>query len=238
MRRYGRAGCAGVEPHNRSWHSDVATPAISTSIVSLRVHHVFEWITGVIAKLGYFGVVTLTFLENLFPPIPSELVIPLAGFVAAEGDLRIGLVILTGSFGSFAGATVWYAVGRRVGEERLRAWVDRHGRWLTVSAQDVDRAQSWFKRHGGAAVFFGRLMPGVRTFVSLPAGFSAMPVLPFLLYSALGTALWTAALAYAGVLLQSNFRLVGDYVNGATNVLLGIFAVLLVRRYLRCWKKS
>jgi membrane protein DedA with SNARE-associated domain len=197
---------------------------------------VFDWITGVINRLGYVGVATLTFLENVFPPIPSEVVIPLAGFVAAQGDLRIGLVIATATFGSLAGAAVWYAIGRRVGEHRVREWVARHGKWLTLSAKDVDRAQSWFRRHGNAAVLLGRLMPGVRTFVSLPAGFSAMPIGPFLLYSALGTVIWTAALAYAGVLLQSNFTVVGDYVNILTNILLAVVGLLLVRRYVTCWR--
>ena len=198
----------------------------------------FDWITGVIASLGYFGVAILTFLENIFPPIPSEVVIPLAGFVAAEGDLRIGLVIAMGTIGSLAGATVWYAVGRQIGEKGVRAWVEHHGKWLTLSATDVDRAQLWFRRHGKTAVLIGRLIPGVRTFVSLPAGFSAMPIGPFLLYSALGTVMWTAALAYAGVALQANFTAVGDYLNIATNVLLGVLAVMLVRRYVKCWKAS
>jgi membrane protein DedA with SNARE-associated domain len=102
-------------------------------------------------------------------------------------------------------------------------------------AEDVDRAQHWFRRHGKAAVFLGRLMPGVRTFVSLPAGFSGMPVLPFLFYSALGTVLWTGALAYAGVALQSNFAVVGDYLDIATGILLGALAVMIVRRYVQCW---
>ncbi len=198
----------------------------------------FEWITSVIEGLGYLGVATLMFLENVFPPIPSELVIPLAGFVAAEGHLRLGLVIVTGSIGSLAGATVWYVVGKRIGERRLRAWVGRHGKWLTLTVEDVDRSQAWFRRHGAAAVFFGRLMPGVRTLVSLPAGFSSMPLAVFLLYSALGTALWTAALAYAGVVLQANFTLVGDYINVATNALLAVGVVMLVRRYIKCWRAS
>lgn len=198
----------------------------------------FDWITGVIARLGYLGVAILTFLENIFPPIPSEVVIPLAGFVAARGDLRLGLVIATAALGSLAGATVWYAVGRWIGEKGVRAWVDRHGKWLTLSATDVDRAQLWFRRHGKTAVLVGRLMPGVRTFVSLPAGFSAMPIGPFLLFSALGTALWTAALAYAGVLLQANFTVLGDYLNVVTNVFLGVIGVMVARRYLRCWKES
>jgi membrane protein DedA with SNARE-associated domain len=199
---------------------------------------VFDWITSVIARLGYLGVATLTFLENLFPPIPSELVIPLAGFVAAQGDLRLDLVIVMGSVGSLAGALVWYAVGNRVGEQRLRKLVARHGRWLTLSPEDVDRAQQWFRRHGAVAVFVGRLVPGVRTFVSLPAGFSSMPLGRFMLYSALGTAIWTAALAYAGVVLQANFTLIGDYINAATNVLFAVAGVMLVRRYFRCWKSA
>ena len=198
----------------------------------------FDWITAIVARLGYVGVAGLTFLENIFPPIPSELVIPLAGFVAARGDLHVGVVIVAASAGSLAGAAVWYEAGRRIGEARLRAWVGRHGRWLTLSPNDVDRAQSWFRRHGPAAVLFGRLMPGVRTFVSLPAGFSAMPRAPFLLYSALGTAVWTAALAYAGVALQANFTRVGDYVNVVTDVLLAAMGVMLLTRYLRCWRES
>jgi membrane protein DedA with SNARE-associated domain len=196
----------------------------------------FEWITSVIERLGYVGVAVLTFLENVFPPIPSELVIPLAGFVSARGDLRLDLVIAMGCLGSLAGALAWYEVGRRIGERRLRAWIVRHGRWLTLGEADVDRAQDWFRRHGRAAVLVGRLIPGVRTFVSLPAGFGAMPLGPFLLYSALGTLGWTAALAWAGVLLQANFAVVGDYVDIATNALLVLFGVLLVRRYVRCWK--
>lgn len=198
----------------------------------------FEWITSTIRSLGYVGVVALTFLENLFPPIPSELIIPLAGFVAASDELSLGWVIAAGTFGSLAGALLWYEIGRRVGERRVRAWVGRSGKWITLSAEDVDRAQGWFKRHGAAAVFFGRLVPGVRTFVSLPAGFAGMPRLPFLLYSAAGTVVWTAALAWAGVILKANFTLVGDYVGMATNVLLIGLGVLVARRYIHCWRSQ
>jgi membrane protein DedA with SNARE-associated domain len=196
----------------------------------------FNWITEIIGRLGYAGVAGLTFLENVFPPIPSELVIPLAGYVAAQGDMRLMLVIATASAGSLAGAAVWYWIGRSVGERRLRVWVDRHGKWLTLSSKDVDKAQLWFSRYGNAAVFFGRLVPGVRTLISLPAGFARMPVLPFVVYSALGTLLWTAALAYAGVALQSNFTIVGDYINIVTNVILGVIGVMIATRYVRCWR--
>ena len=196
----------------------------------------FNWVAGVIGRLGYAGVVFLTFLENLCPPIPSELIIPMAGYVAAaDGEMRVPVVVAAGTFGSLAGAWFWFFLGRRIGERRLRAWVERHGRWLTVSTRDLDQATDWFKRHGAAAVLIGRLVPGVRTFVSLPAGFSRMGSLPFLAYSAIGTLAWTAALAYAGALLQSNFTMVGDYLNIATNVVVVLFAALLIRRYVKCW---
>jgi membrane protein DedA with SNARE-associated domain len=197
---------------------------------------VFEWITTTIRSFGYAGVAFLTLLENVFPPIPSELVIPLAGFVAADGGVTLWGVIVAGTAGSLAGAAAWYEVGRRVGERRVRRWVARGGRWLTLSAEDVDRAQQWFQRHGAAAVLIGRLVPGVRTFVSLPAGFAKMPRGRFLFYSGVGTAVWTGALAGAGVVLQENFTTVGDYVDVVTNVVLGAAALLLVRRYVRCWR--
>jgi membrane protein DedA with SNARE-associated domain len=197
---------------------------------------VFDWIVGIITRLGYTGVVALTFLEHLFPPIPSELILPLAGYVSGTGDLNTNSVIAFGSLGSLAGATVWYVIGRRIGERRLREWVDHHGKWLTLSNGDIDKAKTWFRRRGKTAVLIGRLMPGVRTFVSLPAGFSGMGWATFLIYSALGTVAWTAALVYAGAQLQHNFELVSKYMDPITN---GVFAVLggmLIWRYIRCFR--
>ena len=198
----------------------------------------FDWITSVIGSLGYIGVAMLTLLENVFPPIPSELIIPLAGFVAANGTLRLDMVIAAAAVGSLLGTWAWYELGHRIGEQRLRHWVANHGAWLTLSTTDVERAQVWFRRRGAMAVLIGRVIPGIRTFVSLPAGFARMPRGRFLLYSAIGTCVWTAALAYAGVALQANYALVGKYVNAATNVLLVAFAVIMLWRYVRCWSSS
>jgi len=144
--------------------------------------------------------------------------------------------VAAGTAGRLAGALLWYELGRRIGERR-RAWVERHGKWLTLGARDLDRAQAWFRRHGRTALFVGRMMPGVRTLTSLPAGFTGMPLALFLLYSAAGTLIWTAALAYAGVVLQANLALVGDYVDIATNLVLGALAHLLGRRYVKCWRE-
>ena len=198
----------------------------------------FDWIVGIISSLGYAGVAMLTFLEHLFPPIPSELILPLAGYVTGSGDLTLGAVIATGSIGSLGGATVWFVIGKRVGERRLRKWIDRHGRWLTLSNGDIDRAKEWFQRRGKTAVMIGRLMPGVRTFVSLPAGFSGMPWLPFLLYSAIGTITWTAALVYAGAKLEENFEMVSKYVDIVTNGVFAVLAAMLIWRYIRCWRSK
>lgn len=195
-----------------------------------------EWITGVVQTLGYSGVALLTFLENAFPPIPSEVIIPLAGFVASRGRLSVAGVIAAAGLGSLAGAVIWYELGRRIGARRVRAWVERWGRWTTLSVRDVDRSQQWFERHGGTGVCLGRLVPGVRTFVSLPAGFARMPRGPFLAYSAVGTFVWTAALTAAGVMLQANYSVVGDYLGVATNVLFIALGLGLAWRYMRCWR--
>ncbi|MDQ3069887.1 MAG: DedA family protein [Acidobacteriota bacterium] len=197
----------------------------------------FDWVTGVIGQLGYWGIAALTFLENIVPPIPSELVIPLAGFVAAQGTLNIWLVIVAAVTGSLAGALAWYGVARSIGAKRLRAWIAKHGQWVTLTSEDIDRAQAWFDKHSAWAVMAGRIVPGVRTFISVPAGFANMPLAPFLLYSAAGTLVWTAALAYGGKLLQAGFGLIGDYVNIASNIILVAFVALLAYCYVRVFRR-
>ena len=193
-----------------------------------------QWITGVMNSMGYVGIVFLMFLENVFPPIPSELIMPLAGFTTTQGKLSLPGVILAGMIGSVLGALPLYFAGKLAGEERLKAWADRYGKWLTVSGEDIEKAKSWFDRHGGKAVLFGRLVPGVRSLISVPAGLSAMPLPLFLLYSALGTGIWAGILAWAGQLLGKNYRKVDQYLGPATYIVLGLlvvgFAVWVARR--------
>lgn len=181
----------------------------------------FDWITGLIESTGYLGIALLMLLENVFPPIPSELIMPFAGFAAARGDLSLILVILAGTVGSVAGALLWYFVGRWLGGDRIKRFAARHGRWLTLSPDEVDRAQDFFNRHCGKAVVIGRLVPGVRTLISVPAGIVGMGMTRFLLYSTLGTAVWTALLAGAGYLLESGYEQVSGWLNPVTNVILG-----------------
>jgi membrane protein DedA with SNARE-associated domain len=188
----------------------------------------FDWITGFVVRSGHGGVFLLMLAENIVPPIPSELIMPLAGFTAARGQLSLLLVVLAGTAGSLLGAVFWYYVGRRLGLERLAHLAARHGRWLTLSPDDVDRADGWFRRHGARAVFFGRLIPTVRTLISVPAGIAGMPLPQFLAWSVLGTSLWTALLAGAGYLLQSQYERVSDYLNPVSTVVV----VLIIGWYL------
>lgn len=180
-----------------------------------------DWIVGVVRSLGAGGVGALMFLENVFPPIPSELVMPLAGYLSARGQMDFTLAVTLGTAGALAGAVGWYVVGRRMGREGTRRWIRRRGRWIAVSIDDVERAQEWFDRHGGLTVLFGRLVPGLRTVVSLPAGFSEMPWPSFLLYSLVGTAVWTAALAWAGRLLGRQFQALEQWIGVVSWVVLG-----------------
>lgn len=187
-----------------------------------------EWITNTMSSLGYWGIGLLMFLENLFPPIPSELIMPLAGFTIAQGRMEFAPAIFAGVMGTVIGALPWYYAGKILGEQRLKSLADRYGKWLTISSKDITKATSWFDKHGSKAVFFCRLVPGVRTLISLPAGISNMPILPFLLYSTIGTTLWVGLLTYAGYALGDNYELVDEYLAPVSKIVLAILIATLI----------
>ena len=199
-----------------------------------------NWITSSINYLGYWGIVFLMFLENLFPPIPSELIMPLAGFTTTQGKLNIAFVIVAGTVGSLLGALLWYCIGISVGENRLKRWADRYGKWLNISGKDIEKAKKWFNKYGGIAVFFGRIVPGIRTFISVPAGLNNMPIVPFLLYSTIGSALWVALLTFAGYLLGQNYQLVEKYLGPISSfiiiALIVTFGLWIIKRKKRMKK--
>lgn len=191
-----------------------------------------EWIAEFVERTGYVGIAFLMFAENVFPPIPSELIMPLGGFAAARGTLSLPGVILAGIVGTLMGAAFWYLVGRWIGCERLRRFADRHGAWLTISPRDVDAAQEWFRRHGWLAVLVGRVIPGVRTLISVPAGIAGMPVATFAVFTAIGTSVWSTFLATAGYVLEEHYAEVAHWINPLANlviaVLVGLYLVRLV----------
>ncbi len=193
-----------------------------------------EWITNTMHSLGYVGIGMLMFLENLFPPIPSELIMPLAGFTVAQGKMDFGLAVLAGVVGTMLGALPWYYAGKVLGEKRLRRLADNYGKWLSLSAKDIDKANYWFNKHGAKAVLLCRLVPGVRTVISLPAGISQMEIAPFLIYSSIGTTLWIIILTALGYFLGNNYSLVDDYLGPVSKIVLiglvGVFVVWVLNR--------
>lgn len=184
-----------------------------------------DWITRLIEQMGYFGIALLMFLENLFPPLPSEVIMPMAGFTASKGELSILGVLLAGTAGTLTGALFWYAVARKFGEERLRRWADRHGRWITLSPEDIEELDNWFERHHRWAVPVGHLVPGIRTLISIPAGIFGMGSTRFVLLTLLGAGAWTTALGLAGYALGSRYEQVDRYLGPASSALMG--AILL-----------
>jgi len=182
----------------------------------------FDWILQIIQNLGYLGLAFLMLIENVFPPIPSEFVMPLAGFLAAQGKFSLWGLIIAGSAGSLAGAIFWFYIGKAVGRDRLMRFSSRYGRWIAISPSDIERAENWFDRHGKAAVFIGRLIPGVRSFISVPAGVANMSLPVFILYSTLGTIIWTGLLTYAGYLLESQYEKVEHWLNPVSWGVMGL----------------
>lgn len=186
------------------------------------------FIQSIIQTLGYPGVALVMFGETVFPPIPSELIMPFAGFLVGQGEYNFFLMWFAGTFGSVLGALMLYYVGYWAGDTVIRRFLNGRGRWLGFSEADYDRTLDWFGRHGAAAVFIGRLIPTVRSLISIPAGAQKMPVMKFLLYTFLGSAIWSGLLQYAGVLLGENWQDVIGFMQQYERIILILVVVLVV----------
>ncbi|MBZ0321410.1 MAG: DedA family protein [Anaerolineae bacterium] len=181
-----------------------------------------------ITLFGYPGIAIVTFLENLFPPLPSELIVPFAGFQAASGQLGLVGVIIASTVGSVGGALVLYGVGAWWGEEPLRRLIRRYGRYVLLTEGDLDKVLSLFENYGSGIILFGRLVPGLRSYISIPAGMRRMPIGRFILFTALGTALWSGIMAYAGYMLGENWDQVVGYVNAYQQIITVLTVVVTV----------
>ncbi|GDX33174.1 alkaline phosphatase-like protein [Actinomycetes bacterium] len=195
-----------------------------------------NWVQDVINQFGYFGVALLVVIENVFPPIPSEIVLPFAGFVAQQGsagvaqsDTSVIGMMIAATIGSVVGALILYVISSAIGPERLRAFVQRFGRWFGVKQTDLLRAEAWFDRRSFVAVLVGRCVPLIRSIVSIPAGFRRMKLMSFILLTAVGSAVWNIALIGAGAILGDQWERVGEYVGVFQWLVVGAILVLLVR---------
>ena len=201
-----------------------------------------NWVQDVINQFGYLGVALLVVIENVFPPIPSEIVLPFAGFVAQQGasavnatadaaqsDTTVIGMMIAATVGSVVGALILYFVSAAIGPERLRGFVERFGKWFGVKSSDLVRAEEWFDRRSSAAVLVGRCVPLIRSIVSIPAGFRRMKLTSFVVLTAIGSAVWNIALIGAGAVLGDQWERVGEYVGVFQWLVIAAVLLLLVR---------
>lgn len=196
-----------------------------------------EWIIHTISNWGYLGIFLVMLAESIFPPIPSELIIPFAGFAAANGELNFFLVLVSATIGAVVGMLPWYYAGRLFGLARVRALSDRFGRVMTLNAEEIDTAVAIFHRFGPIIVLFGRLMPLIRTLISIPAGLARMPPPVFLLASTIGALIWNTVLTSAGYLLHEHYELVETILDPLSYVVLGLVVVVYIYRVIT-WRPS
>lgn len=192
----------------------------------------------IIKSTGYVGILLLMLAENVFPPIPSELVMPLAGYWVAKEQLALWGVILCGSLGAMAGAVILYLVGAKLGQERLKTLAAHHGRWLAISPQDIDKTHHWFDKYGHWTVLLFRLVPGMRSLISVPAGVVNMPWLKFSVYTFIGTFIWTALLTFVGIWLGENFEEAEKYLGPVSTTVVVALVALYVYRVVKGSGKS
>lgn len=187
--------------------------------------NIADWAVSVMEALGSIGAGLLVLLENLFPPIPSEVILPLAGFAASRGDLNLGAAITATTAGSVVGALLLYGIGATVGLERVRRIADK---LPLINLEDVDKTVAWFDRHGGKAVFFGRMIPIFRSLISLPAGVDRMPVAKFTALTAAGSAIWNAIFVLSGYFLGENWHAVEQYVGVFQWIVIAVVLVVVL----------
>lgn len=197
------------------------------------MNQISDWVLTIMAKFGYLGIVFAMFAENVFPPIPSEVIMSSAGFAVARGDLNLLLVILAGTLGTVFGALPLYYLGTLFDKQRLLAFTKKYGKYAFVKPADVLSASDWFDKHGKKAVFFGRMMPGVRSLISIPAGMNRMPMLPFLLLTTLGASIWTTLLTFAGYHLGQNYEVIEAILAPYSKVFLALTAVIMLSWFIK-----
>ncbi|WLD92768.1 DedA family protein [Alkalihalobacillus sp. AL-G] len=187
-----------------------------------------SWYTDIIEQYGYFGIFFIMAVENLFPPIPSEIVLPFSGFMTTKTHLGFFGVLLAATGGSVFGAIVLYGIGLLIDVENLEKIIDRWGRILRIKKEDIHRADHWFDRYGIWTVFFGRMVPLIRSLISIPAGMTNMGFVTFLIFTTLGTLIWNVLLIGVGAALGESWTKITHYMDLYSNVIYTILVVLFV----------
>lgn len=193
-----------------------------------------EWILSIMEQLGYLGIALLMFLDNVIPPIPSEIIMPSAGYAASQGKLLLSGVIIAGCIGSLIAAALLYWIGYQFNHDAIFRFTDRYGKYLFIKSEDIQKSLLWFEKYGHRIVFFGRMVPAVRSLISIPAGMSRMPFWKFMFYSALGTIIWTTFLACVGFYFGENQVLMHEIFSRVGYVIIMIVVLVLLWH---CYRK-
>jgi membrane protein DedA with SNARE-associated domain len=193
-----------------------------------------EWILSIMEQLGYLGIALLMFLDNVIPPIPSEIIMPSAGYAASQGQLLLSGVIIAGCIGSLTAAALLYWIGYQFNHDAIFRFTDRYGKYLFIKSEDIQKSLLWFEKYGHRIVFFGRMVPAVRSLISIPAGMSRMPFWKFMFYSALGTIIWTTFLACVGFYFGENQALMHEIFSRVGYVIITIVVLVLLWH---CYRK-
>jgi membrane protein DedA with SNARE-associated domain len=192
-----------------------------------------DWATEIVERLGYLGVAMLVALENVFPPIPSEVVLGLAGYTASRGEAWVVGMIIAATIGSVVGAWILYGLAAAIGPVRLRAITIRYGTWIGFGESDLDRAEAWFDRRSRIAVLVCRCVPLIRSLISIPAGFRRMPLGAFTLFTLVGSLVWNTALVTAGYLLADQWEKVLEFTEPFQTVVVAVLGVVVVALVIR-----
>lgn len=196
-----------------------------------------DWIIRLVNDTGYWGVGLLMFLETVFPPVPSEVIMTVAGVSASRGNMTFGGVVVSGSAGAMLGNYLWFWLAIKFGPKRLESFLEKRGRWLTLHWTDVERGQALFTKHGSIIVLVARMLPTFRSLISIPAGIFKMSHRRFLVFSTIGTAGWSAALAGAGYVLGSQFADVEKILGPLSTIIIGLIVLGYFWRLIR-WKPA
>ncbi len=185
-----------------------------------------EWIIQIMNQFGYVGIAILIAVENIFPPIPSEVILTFGGFMTTYTSMNIWLVSMFATVGSVIGAIVLYGIGRLLTPQRFAWIIDKWGRLLHIKKQDIKKAEKWFNRHGSLTVFFCRFIPIVRSLISIPAGMAHMNIGKFLIYTTLGTSIWNIILVYLGAYAGANWESILKYMNTYSYIAVAVLAIV------------
>ena len=194
------------------------------------------------STIAYLTICLAMFLENVIPPIPSEIIMPLGGFFVYQQKLNFYILIFWGLLGTILGSLPWYYLGRLVNEKRLSNFLDKKGKYLGISSDDLTKSKRWFDKYGVSLVFWGRLVPGIRTLISVPAGVELMPLKKFLIWTSFGSFIWVALLTYAGYLFGENYPIIETYLNQikyvAKPILILIFLYFLIKIFIKFIRRN